>query len=175
MKTNIALIGFMATGKTTVGKQLAKVLEKKYVNTDNLIIEKAGKTIPRIFEEDGEIIFRELEIEVIKEVSKMRNSVIDCGGGVVLNKINVDRLKSSSILVLLTARPEVILNRVLNDDEQRPLLKTDKKLEKIRELLSFREPLYKRYADYTINTTNLSVDEVVEEIVRMWNSRVHRT
>ena len=92
MKTSIALIGFMGAGKTAVGKALSEKLGKEFIELDPLIIEKAGKPIPRIFTEDGEIAFRELEIEVTKEVSGKKNAVIACGGGVPLNKINIERI-----------------------------------------------------------------------------------
>ena len=170
MKNNIALIGFMGTGKTVVGKSLAKKLNKKYVDMDALIVKKAGKSIPRIFEEDGEIRFRELEIEVTKEISGMKDVIIDCGGGVVLNKINIDHLKRNAIVILLTASPEIILNRVLKEKGQRPLLEVSDRMKKIKDLLSFREPFYNRSADYIIDTSGLSIDEVVERIIEIWKS-----
>ena len=85
MKSNIALIGFMGVGKTVVGKALAKKLDWKFIELDSLVEQKVGKPIPAIFEQDGEIAFRELEIEVTKEVSEEEKAVIACGGGVVLN------------------------------------------------------------------------------------------
>jgi len=168
-KTNIALIGFMGTGKTTVGKILAKQLDKKYISTDLLITKKAGKPIPRIFNEDGEIRFRELEIEVVKEISKMNNLVIDCGGGIVLNKINIDRLKKNgTIIILLTASQKIILERILKEKE-RPLLEVKNKIKKIEELLSFRKPFYERAGDYCIDTSELTVDQTVEKIMDILN------
>ena len=165
MKTSIALIGFMGTGKTAVGKALAEKLGKEFLELDPLIEQKAGKTIPEIFKEDGEIAFRELEIEVTKEVSKKKNAVIACGGGVVLNKINIDRLKKEAIIVYLTASPRVILKRTLNDAEERPLLKVANPALTIRELLRFRKPFYKRASDITINTSKPDINSVVEEII----------
>ena len=91
MKTSVALIGFMGVGKSAVGEELAARLGKKLVRVDALIESKAGKSIPRIFEEEGETTFREREIEVIKEIAAEKDQVIDCGGGVVLNRINIDR------------------------------------------------------------------------------------
>ncbi|NQT04591.1 MAG: shikimate kinase, partial [Dehalococcoidia bacterium] len=92
MKSNIALVGFMGTGKTDVGRLLAGKLGKDFIELDELIEQKAGKTIPEIFQQDGEIAFRELEIEATGEAAEKKNAVIACGGGVVLNQINVDRL-----------------------------------------------------------------------------------
>ena len=103
MKSSIALIGFMGTGKTAVGRALAKKLNREFVELDSLIEQRAGKSIPDIFQQDGEIAFRELEIEVTKEVSRAKNLVIGCGGGIVLNKINIDRLRKEARIVYLTA------------------------------------------------------------------------
>ena len=165
MKTSIALIGFMGTGKTVVGKALAEKLGKEFFELDPLIEKKAGKTIPTIFKEDGEIAFREFEIEVIKEVSKERNAVIACGGGVVLNKINIDRLKKEAVIVCLTASPQVILRRTSRDSEERPLLAIANPALTIRELLRFRRPFYERAADTTVNTSRLNIDSVVTQII----------
>ena len=165
MKTNIALIGFMGTGKTAVGTVLAEKLGKEFVELDSLIERKAGKTIPEIFEQDGEIAFRELEIEVTKEATRKKNAVIACGGGVVLNKINIDRLGQGATIVYLTASPGAILKRVLKEGEKRPLLNTETKTKKIQELLNLRKPFYERAADITVNTSKLSIDSVAEQIV----------
>lgn len=165
MKTNIALIGFMGAGKTVVGKALAKKLDWKFVELDSLIEQKAGKTIPEIFQQDGEIAFRELEIEVTKEVSQEENTVIACGGGVVLNQINIDRLRQKSRIIYLTASPAIILKRVLNDEGERPLLRTPDKAKKIRELLKFRKPFYERAADIKINTSKLGVEATAEQVI----------
>ncbi len=165
MKTNIALIGFMGTGKTAVGEALARKSGKRFVELDSLVAQKAGKPIPEIFQRDGEIAFRELEIEVTKEVSAGKNLVIACGGGIVLNKINVDRLRRDSVIVYLTASPSVILKRTLKDGETRPLLYVQDKMSEIRELLRFRKPFYERAADISINTSRLDISSVVEQII----------
>jgi shikimate kinase len=167
MKTNIALIGFMGTGKTSVGRALAIRLNKEFMRTDDLVVESAGKSIPEIFKQDGEPRFRELEIEVVKQISDKKDIIIDCGGGVILNKVNIDNLKKNSRIILLTASPEAILERVLKDGEQRPLLENQDKLERIKQLLSLREPLYKRSADFEIDTSNLNVDQVVDKILKL--------
>jgi len=165
MKTNVALIGFMGAGKTVVGESLAKKLNKEFVELDSLIERKAGKSITEIFQQNGEIAFRALEIEVTKEVAKGKNLVIACGGGLVLNKINIDRLRNESIIVYLTASPRVILKRILNNGEERPLLKTPNKALEIQELLKFRKPFYERAADVKINTSKLDIDSVTEQII----------
>jgi len=165
MKTSIALIGFMGTGKTVVGKALAEKLGKEFIELDALIEQKAGKTIPEIFQQDGEIAFRELEIEVTKEVSPKKNVVIACGGGLVLNKINIDRLKKENLVVYLTASPEVILKRTLSDSNERPLLEVADRTSTVEELLKFRQPFYERAAEITIDTSKLDINSVVEQII----------
>ena len=132
---------------------------------DSLIERKAGKSITEIFQQDGEIAFRELEIEATKEVAKNKNLVIACGGGVVLNKINIDRLRNNSRIVYLTASPRIILKRILNDREERPLLKTPNKALEIQELLKFRKPFYERAADIKINTSKMDIDSITEQII----------
>ncbi len=165
MKSNVALIGFMGVGKTVIGQALAKKLNWKFVELDSLIEQKAGKSIPEIFEQDGEIVFRELEIGVTKEVSQGENTVIACGGGIVLNQINIDRLRQKSRIVYLTASPSVILKRVASDGEERPLLKVANPALTIHELLRFRRPFYERAAEIKINTSKLSVDAAAEQII----------
>ena len=165
MKTNIALIGFMGAGKTAVGRLLAKKLGKELVEMDSLIEQKAGKSIPDIFNEDGEAAFRQLEIEVTGEAAGDDNRVIACGGGVVLNWENVDRLKEGAVVVYLTASPEVILRRVSDDSSIRPLLKSRNKDRTIRELMRFRKPLYERAADIEIDTSELDIEAIAEQII----------
>ncbi len=165
MKTNIALIGFMGAGKTAVGQLLAKKLGRKFIEMDLVIEQQAGKSIPEIFQQDGEIAFRELEIEVTREIAERKNAVIACGGGLVLNKINLDRLRESSRIVYLTASPRVILKRVSSEEGQRPLLEVDNPTLTIQELLRFRKPFYERAADITIDTSKLDINSVAEQII----------
>ena len=165
MKTSIALIGFMGTGKTVVGKTLSERLGKEFVELDALIEQKAGKTIPKIFQQDGEIAFRELEIGVTKEVSRKKNVVIACGGGIVLNKINIDRLHQECLVVYLRASPKVILKRTAKDEEERPLLMAANKALAVKELLRFRKTYYELAADITLDTSKLDIDAVAEQII----------
>jgi shikimate kinase len=165
MRNSIALIGFMGTGKTAVGKLLAERLHLKFIEMDSIIEHKAGKSIPQIFQQDGEIGFRELEIDVAKEIAGEQNTVIACGGGIVLNRINIDRLRTGSVMVHLTASPAVILKRTMGDSNVRPLLNVSDPVLRIKELLKFRRPLYERAADITINTSRLSLNSVVEQII----------
>ena len=165
MKTNIALIGYMGTGKTAVGQLLAQKLDREFFELDSLIEQKAGKSIPDIFQQDGEIAFRELEIEATRKITGEKHLVIACGGGIVLNKINIDRLRDGSKIVYLTASPRTILKRVSSEQGQRPLLEVDNPTQTISELLKFRKPFYERAADITINTSRLDIESVAEQIV----------
>jgi shikimate kinase len=165
MKSNIALIGFMGTGKTEVGRLLAERLGKDFIEVDELIEKTAGKAIPEIFQQDGEIAFRELEIEATQEAAERKNAVIACGGGVVLNQINIDRLRKRGVIIYLTASPETILQRTVSDRGERPLLVADDKESRVRKLLDYRQPFYERAADITMNTSDLDVDGVVGKIV----------
>jgi len=165
MKTNIALIGFMGVGKTAVGKALAEKLNREFIELDALIEQKAGKSIPEIFQQDGEVAFRELEIEVTKEVSRNKNLVIACGGGLVLNKINIDRLRNESTIVYLTASAKMILKRISGYGGERPLIKAANKALNIQELLKFRKPFYERAADIKIDTSKLDINSVAEQII----------
>ena len=165
MKTSIALIGFMGTGKTAGGKVLAGKLGKEYIELDSMVERKAGKTIPEIFQQEGETAFRELEIMVTREVSGRRNVVIACGGGVVLNKINIDRLRKECLIICLTASPGVILQRTSNSIKGRPLLNVDNRTREVRKLLKLRKPFYEQAADITIDTSKLDIDSVVEQII----------
>ena len=165
MKTSIALIGFMGTGKTVVGKALAEKLGKEFIELDSLIEQKAGKTIPEIFQQDGEIAFREREIEITKQISGKKNAIIACGGGIVLNKINIDLLSQECVIVYLTASPSAILKRTRGDESERPLLKAPDKISHVKELLKLRQPFYERAADIKINTTRLDIGSVAEQII----------
>ncbi len=164
MKSNIALIGFMGVGKTTVGEILAERLGLKFFETDKLIEQRAGMTIPEIFRELGEIAFRDFEIEVTREISEQENVVISCGGGIVLNQINIDRLRLKSIIVYLSASPIIILGRVNHSKRVRPLLNTANKVAAVRRLLKDRKPLYERAADMKVDVSR-SAEDVAEKII----------
>jgi shikimate kinase len=166
MKTGIALIGFMGTGKTAVGKALAARLGKRFIETDALIEKKAGRSIPDIFRQDGEIAFREMEIDIIKEIAGEDNAVIACGGGVVLNKINIDRLRIKCKIINLKATPAVIAARTSGGQGDRPLLDVTDPLARIRGMIDYRRPFYRRAADIEIDTSKLDIDGVVRKIIR---------
>jgi shikimate kinase len=166
MKTSIALIGFMGAGKSVVGEALAERLGKQFVETDSLIEKKAGKPVPAIFKEQGEIAFREMEIEVIKGIAESDHQVIACGGGVVLNKINIDRLKLKALVVWLTASPSIILKRTGLNGEERPVLKQVNNLDELNQLIKFRKPYYERAADLKVDTFRLDIPATVEQLIK---------
>ncbi len=167
-KDSIALIGFMATGKSIVGKALKEHLGKNYtfIETDLLIEKMAGKSIPKIFSEDGEALFRGYELKACKNVAQLTKSIISCGGGVVLNKENVDVLKQTCQMVLLTATVEVIYRRAMGEGkENRPIINKEEPFKEIEKLLRYREPYYKSAAEITIDTTEKSIKRIVDEIL----------
>ena len=167
MRTSLALIGFMGTGKTAVGRRLAEKLGKEFIELDSLIEKKAGMSIPEIFRTDGEIRFRELEIEATREIAAKKNAVIACGGGIVLNKINIDRLKKEYVIVCLTASLAAILKRTSGDKNGRPLLAVADREREIKELLKFRKPYYERSAELTVNTSMMSINTTADKIIKL--------
>lgn len=165
MQKNIVLIGFMATGKSLTSIELAKRRNMAVVSTDDMIIRKEGRSIAEIFKDSGEEHFRRLEAEVVKEIAAKQNTVIDCGGGVVLNPENIRLLKQNGIVICLTSTPEAVYRRT-RKYQHRPLLNTDDPQGKIRELLKEREPCYKQ-ADVTIDTSDLTIGQTVDKIVEL--------
>ena len=162
---NIVLTGFMATGKTTVGTLLAKKLGRRFIDTDALIAEHEQKTIPEIFLENGEKYFRQIESEIIAEVSNLSNCVISTGGGAVLIKKNIDNLRKNGVIVNLNASPQVIAERT-NQDNQRPLLEQKTKAQ-IEKMLTERAPYYADN-DFSIDVDNLSPIIIAEQIISMY-------
>jgi shikimate kinase len=165
MKGNIALIGFMGAGKSVVGRMLASRLHKEHVDMDSLIAERAGQTIAEIFDHLGESAFRELEERAAAEASVKDCSVISCGGGIVLNPANVERLRSKAVIVYLQAQPSALLERVARGGEIRPLLETADRATAISALLDARRAMYEQAADIVVDTTDMTIEEVVNEII----------
>ncbi len=164
---NIYLVGFMGTGKSSVGRKLAKKISAKFLDLDHFIEKKYGRTIKDIFAKNGEFYFRTLEKEAVEEVSKSESLVVACGGGVVVDEENMQNLKNSGIIVCLNSRPDVILRRC-KGHAHRPLLNVPNPQERIKELLAFRAAFYAQ-ADFSIETSDLSVEETVEEIYQKIN------
>lgn len=162
---NIVLTGFMCSGKTVIGKILAKKLNYEYIDTDEIIEKTTKMKIVDIFAEYGEPYFRDIESKVISEVSKKDNCIIATGGGVVLRKENMNNLRANGVIINLTASPETILYRAKQEEGVRPLLNKPNPYEEIKKLLSYRESFYKN-CDYQIMTDNLSPEEIADEIIK---------
>ncbi|MGO8836832.1 MAG: shikimate kinase [Limisphaerales bacterium] len=163
---NLALIGFMGAGKTAAGRLAAEQLHFEYLDTDELIQSRAGRTITEIFTTDGEPAFRRMESELVAELAGRTRTVISTGGGLPLNPQNLAGLKTHALVVCLWASPEKIWERVRNQTH-RPLLHDADAQRKIRELLAAREPAYKQ-ADVLINTDIRSVREVAQQVVHQF-------
>ena len=168
IKTSVALIGFMATGKTTVGNFLAKRLGENYqhIEMDQMIENLAGKSIPEIFSQDGEKYFRKLEVLICKKIAKMDNCVISCGGGAVLNKRNIKNLHKKAIIIHLRSSLEAIYERILiNGIKTRPVINKENFEEEIKRIYKIRSPLYQKIADVEVETSDKDVDTIVDEII----------
>lgn len=162
---NIYLVGFMGTGKTAVGKELAKKKKWRFLDLDELIELREKRTIADIFAKEGEAYFRRIEKRVLKEVSREKKFVIACGGGIVLDKDNIRIMKETGKMICLSSSPEVILKRT-HGVSHRPLLNIKNPKEKIEILLKLRSPFYAQ-ADYTIDSSRISINEVVEKIIKL--------
>ncbi len=160
---NIILTGFMGTGKSSVGKMLAKETGYLYCDLDAMIVEQIGMTINEIFAIHGEAFFRDLEADAVKQVSSAARLVVATGGGAVIREENRALLRKSGVVVNLEASLEEIYNRLSNDSE-RPLFNDRKSPGKLAELLEQREPYYAD-ADIRIDTTGRKVEDVVQEIL----------
>lgn len=161
---NIFLIGFMGVGKSTVSDYLSTILASPQVEMDQVIVKKEQMSINKIFEEYGEEYFRNCETNLLIELQKKNNQIVSCGGGVAMRDINVREMKKNGRVVLLTASPETILERVKDSDE-RPLLRGRKNTEYISELMEIRRPKYRAAADVIVDTDHKGVEEIAEEIV----------
>ena len=165
MRTNIALIGFMGSGKSTIGKRLARRLQREFIETDRLIEQRARMPINGIFQERGEPGFRDLEEGVIKDVAATaQNAVIACGGGIVLRQANIDLLKKSSFVVYLETDTSTLQHRLVVG-RKRPLLNRPDRDRVIGDLHEARRPLYQAAADLTVKTGNRPFAAVISEIV----------
>lgn len=164
---NLALIGFMGTGKSAVGRLVAQLLHFTYLDTDQVVEARAHKTISEIFEKDGEPAFRQWERRIVQELTGRTKTVIATGGGLPANQLNLDSLKTHSLVVCLWASPETIYERV-REHGHRPLLNEADPASKIRELLSIREPYY-RQADVLVNTERRSVREVAVQVIHQFH------
>ncbi len=163
-KDNVVLIGYMGSGKTTFGKAFAKQENMEFLDADEYIVKRAGKSIPEIFAEDGEEAFRSLETEVLVEFrDKLFNTVLATGGGMPLRKENARLLKEIGRVGYLTATSKEIYDRV-KGDTNRPLLQGENPYEKICEMMKQRKPLYERACDVVIDTNSNDLEAIVMDM-----------
>jgi shikimate kinase len=160
----------MGTGKSVVGRKVSQYLRMDFIEMDEVITKRENKPINQIFKEEGEEYFRDLEKDLIEELSQENNLVVSCGGGVVLDENNVKRLKESGVMICLWANPQAIYDRV-KAQKHRPLLNVSNPKAEIEELLDYRRPFYEK-ADHHIDTSDLSIEEVVDEVLSI--ARKHK-
>ena len=158
----------MGTGKSSVGQSVAAYLHFAFLDTDQMIEARAGKSINEIFAQDGESVFREWERQIVQELPARRRTVISTGGGLPTDAANRESLKSHALVICLWASPEAVWERVRNQSH-RPLLHDPDPLAKIRELLAARESAY-RQADVLINTEMRSVREVAQQVIHQFQA-----
>ncbi|OVE75181.1 hypothetical protein BVX97_05700 [bacterium E08(2017)] len=164
---NIVLVGFMGTGKTAVGKALADKLGMTFLDMDDVIVKREGKSIPDIFAQDGEPYFRDLEKSIAVELSEQEDLVIATGGGIVLNQANIDAFSSTGLVACLSLAPETILERV-ESDSNRPLLEGGDKMAKIMGVLETRQHLYDAIP-FQVDRNGLDIAATVDVIVAKYN------
>lgn len=167
---SIALIGYRATGKSTVGRILADRLGWRFVDADQEIEARAGSTINRLFSERGEAAFRELEAQAIASLAGQPRTVLATGGGAVLREDNREALRRVGLIVYLATDPDCLVQRLRMDPGDRPPLTDQGLLNEVREVLAVREPYYRALADLEIQTGSVGPDEVADQILRHWNS-----
>lgn len=164
-RDNIILTGFMGSGKTTVGQLLSEKYGYTFIDTDQYIEEKCGCTIAELFSKKGEAYFRQLETDTLKELNtSLTHAVLSTGGGLPLREENAVELATLGTVVYLQITPEEVISR-LSGDNTRPLLAGGNPEQKVRDLLTYRTPLYERAADLTIPVTELTPEHIVEEII----------
>ena len=165
---NVFLVGFMGSGKSSVGKSLAQEMDLRFIDTDEMIEAEAKMSIPELFRSKGEDRFRELEEEALLKVTGLKGCVVATGGGIVLRESNMETMRRSGIIVCLTASAETLYSRVM-DDSNRPLLAGANPMGRIKELLAYRKPFYEK-ADYIVDTSQLNVGQVALEVGRIVKS-----
>lgn len=163
---NIFLIGLMGTGKTTVGRQLARKLKMDFYDSDRVIEERTGVDIPLIFEKEGEAGFRKREVDIIDELTQKQGIILATGGGAILDAENRNHLINRGTVFYLKSNLKTLIERT-SKDKNRPLLQTNEPVESIlKHLLDERGPLYEETADYVIETANNSIHGVIQAIIK---------
>ncbi len=163
-RSNIVLIGFMGSGKSSIGRRLADIFGYKFIDTDSLIETKTGKSIKKIFQTEGEQAFRQIEHSVVVEVSREKRAIISCGGGVVINQDNINALKKTGLIIYLKADVNSLFERAKKANT-RPLLMVENPKEEFERIFSQRKKMYEEAADKVIEVGERSQEEIVAEIV----------
>lgn len=161
---NIVLIGFMGTGKSTISQYLNQIFHMEVAEMDEMIVQQEGMSIPEIFQTYGEEYFRNLETDLLVKLQNRENTVISCGGGTPLRECNVREMKKIGKVVLLTAEPETILDRV-KDNHDRPLLENNKNVDYIREMMEKRREKYEAAADIILRTDGKDTERICKELM----------
>ena len=162
---NVYLVGMMGSGKTTSGRELARLLSISFTDLDDLIVDRAGRSINEIFHSEGEPYFRKLERDLLGQVTSQSNQVVATGGGVVLDPLNRERLKTSGVVIYLKTGLQVLWERV-QEKKDRPLLATSDPQGALAVLFRERSPLYEEVSDKTFLTDKKSSEEVAREIFK---------
>lgn len=165
---NIYLIGFMGVGKSTVSRQLQKMLEWDEIDTDQYIVGRKKMAITDIFSAYGEAYFRTLETNILKDIAKEQKQIVSCGGGMALKQENQKIMKQSGTVILLTASPQTIYEHVKGKKE-RPLLNGHMDVDYIENLMKERETYYKEAADYELAVDGLTPEEAASQIIKLLN------
>jgi shikimate kinase len=165
---NLVLIGYRGTGKSAVSEIAAERLHRRRIGMDATLVERFGQTIPQFVEKNGWDAFRDAESKLARELGECGHLVIDCGGGVVVRSENIEALSNNGRLVWLKASVPIIAQRIGGDSQRPSLTGTKSFLEEIEEVLAIRTPLYKGAAHYSVDTDDLPVEGVAEEILRWW-------
>ena len=158
------LIGFMGSGKSTVSRHMSRALDVPKIEMDEVLAERAGKPITQIFAEDGEEVFRRMETTLLREIGAGEPALVSCGGGVVLRPENVEIMKATGTILMLSATPQTIFQRVRHSTK-RPILNGNMNVEFIAELMAKRDPAYRAAADVTVSIDCKTSDVVARELV----------
>lgn len=166
------MLGYRGTGKSVISKILSQKLRRRLYKIDDLISRSAGKSIPEIVEQDGWEAFRKKESDIVAEVSSQaKKSIIDCGGGVVLNDANIVNLKNDGVCIVLTASLETIIKRIRHDRNRPPLKEGLSFEEEQKKILEEREGKYSAAADFVCDTSNRRPGQTVGEITDFLKSK----
>lgn len=171
---HLLLIGYRGSGKTTIGRALATLLNRDLVDTDAWIVNYAQRSIPQIFEEDGEEAFRELESLAIEQLPNSPPLVVSLGGGAVLRPENRERLKSLGWVVWLRAEPGILAERIARDETlgiRRPSLTGKNSITEIQQVLTAREPIYRALCDWELETAGRAASVLARDIAEWYASK----